>query len=517
MASSVPHVDPTLGMDNEEEEHKGTIVVSMPPAGASVPGVDSSVDGSGGSGGSDASDRVSEGGVDTPLQRALVSSPSSLSMGSPIALDEALHQDGKVEEPPSFVKVGGLSIPAMRRSTTASSLTGPTPSTPAGSRVEDDHNLNLRDPPPVSFWQGIKHAVDHMVAGGDPRKLWKEKRLEEVYDLLAGAHKTKEEQDEPLLQDAGNTLAIVPFEKWLQPFWDMYKKAEASFWTLEELDLGQDTRDWEDMHPRERRFIENILGMFAGFDRLVNANLIESFTREVSHAPIQCFYGFQIAIENIHSEVYAILINTYIKDKARQAEIQNALEGMRTVKLMADWARHFTKPARASFGMRCVAFAAVEGIFFSASFCAIFWLKKRGLMPGLTFSNELISRDEGMHCDFGVLMYHHLVHKPDPAVVRKIVRSAVEIQKEFVDEALFCMLVGMNQELMKQYVEFCGDRLLVALDLEKEYHSVNPFNWMTLISLQGKTNFFEKRVSEYAKAGVGVDPKDQVFTLDADF
>ena len=303
----------------------------------------------------------------------------------------------------------------------------------------------------------------------------------------------------------------------------MYKKAEASFWTAEELDLCHDHKDWaEKLSSNERFFITRVLAFFAASDGIVNENLALNFSNEVQLPEARCFYGFQIAIENIHAEVYSLLIDTYVKDPVEKAETLNAIETIDCVKRKANWALKWCDASNASFAERIVAFAAVEGIFFSGSFCAIFWLKKRGLMPGLCFSNELISRDEGLHCDFACLLYGKLSTPLPVARVHELVGSAVTIEKEFVSDALPVELIGMNSELMCQYIEFCADRLLVALDVPKLYNVTNPFEWMELISLQGKTNFFEKRVGEYQKAGVmnslGADTATtNCFSVEADF
>ena len=299
--------------------------------------------------------------------------------------------------------------------------------------------------------------------------------------------------------------------------WDMYKKAEACFWTAEELDLAHDHKDWEKMTDNERHFVSHVLAFFAASDGIVNENLASNFSGEVQSAEARCFYGFQIAIENIHSEVYSLLIDTYVKDPEQKAHLLNAIETVPCVQKKAQWALKWCNADLASFAERLVAFAAVEGIFFSGSFCAIFWLKKRGLMPGLSFSNELISRDEGMHCDFACLLYSKLVNRLPAERVYEIINNAVEIECEFVSEALSVELIGMNSGMMQTYIKFCADRLLVALGYEKTYNVTNPFDWMDMISLQGKTNFFEKRVSEYSKSGVGVDAEKQVIAFDEDF
>ena len=297
----------------------------------------------------------------------------------------------------------------------------------------------------------------------------------------------------------------------------MYKQALASFWTTEEIDLVEDVKHWEDRLTRDdRHFISHVLAFFAASDGIVNENLASNFA-EVQSAEARCFYGFQMAMENIHNETYSLLIDTLVKDKEEKIYLLNAIKTVSSVQKKAEWALKWCDANNASFCERLVAFAAVEGIFFSGSFCAIFWLKKRGLMPGLCFSNELISRDEGMHCDFACLLYSKMVNKLPESRITEIVTNAVEIEKEFVVDALPVELIGMNSRLMCDYIEFCADRLLGALGCTKNYSNVNPFEWMEMISLQGKTNFFEKRVGEYAKSRVGVSAEDQVFSIDADF
>ena len=304
--------------------------------------------------------------------------------------------------------------------------------------------------------------------------------------------------------------------------WKMYKKAEASFWTTGELDLSQDIKDWEKLNDNEHHFIKHVLAFFAASDGIVNENLALRFMRDVQHCPEAiCFYGFQIAMENIHSETYSLLIDTYIRDSVEKDKLFNAIETIPCIKKKAEWALKWLSSKR-SYAERLVAFGAVEGIFFSGSFCAIYWLKKRGLMPGLTFSNELISRDEGLHCDFACLLYKQL--KPDQKtsadIILEIIRDAVVNEIEFVCESLPVALIGMNQKLMAQYIEFVADRLLVALGEPKFYQATNPFEWMEMISLQGKTNFFEKRVGEYQKAGVMANISSssrEAFTVNADF
>jgi len=322
--------------------------------------------------------------------------------------------------------------------------------------------------------------------------------------------------DEPILEENKSRFVLFPIQH--DDIWEYYKKAEASFWTAEEIDLSQDLKDWQNLNDGERHFISHVLAFFAASDGIVNENLAENFVAEVQYTEAKFFYGFQIAIENIHSETYSLLIDTYIKDNREKDRLFNAIDTMPFVKKKADWALRWIDDG--SFAERLIAFAAVEGIFFSGSFCSIFWMKKRGLMPGLSFSNELISRDEGLHCDFACLLYNnHLVNKLDPEQVTAIIKDAVEIEKEFVTEALPVKLIGMNAELMCQYIEFVADRLLAELNCEKAYNAANPFDFMELISLQGKTNFFEKRVGEYKKAGVSSNVEDdaQKFSLNEDF
>jgi ribonucleoside-diphosphate reductase beta chain len=320
---------------------------------------------------------------------------------------------------------------------------------------------------------------------------------------------------EPILEDNPNRFVLFPIIH--DDIWAFYKKSEASFWTAEEIDLEADLVDWEKkLNDDERHFVKHVLAFFAASDGIVNENLAENFVAEVQYTEAKFFYGFQIMVENIHSETYSLLIDTYIKDTAEKNMLFNAIETLDCVKKKADWALRWID--NGNFAERIVAFAAVEGIFFSGSFCSIFWLKKRGLMPGLSFSNELISRDEGLHCDFACLIYNdHIQNKLDPEDVKKIIVDAVDIEKDFVTDALPVRLIGMNSDLMTQYIEFVADRLLVELGCEKVYDATNPFDFMEMISLQGKTNFFEKRVGEYAKAGVLTGKESQTFSLDEDF
>ncbi|MCD0470289.1 MULTISPECIES: ribonucleotide-diphosphate reductase subunit beta [unclassified Flavobacterium] len=323
-------------------------------------------------------------------------------------------------------------------------------------------------------------------------------------------------QVEPILQENKNRFVIFPIKH--HDIWEWYKKMEASFWTAEEIDLHQDLTDWNNkLSDDERYFIKHILAFFAASDGIVNENLAENFVNEVQYAEAKFFYGFQIMMENIHSETYSLLIDTYVKDEAEKAELFNALEVFPAIKKKADWALKWIESD--SFAERLIAFAAVEGIFFSGAFCSIYWLKKRGLMPGLTFSNELISRDEGVHCDFAVHLHnHHLINKVPKDRIKEIIVDALDIEREFVTESLPVSLIGMNAVLMTQYLEFVADRLLVELGCERVYGSANPFDFMDMISLQGKTNFFEKRVAEYQKSGVmNTDSDAQKISFDADF
>ena len=323
-------------------------------------------------------------------------------------------------------------------------------------------------------------------------------------------------QIEPILQENNSRFVIFPIKH--PDIWDWYKKMEASFWTAEEIDLSQDLTDWnEKLTADERYFIKHILAFFAASDGIVNENLAENFVNEVKYAEAKFFYGFQIMMENIHSETYSLLIDTYVKDDTEKDLLFRALDVFPAIKKKADWALKWIESP--SFAERLIAFAAVEGIFFSGAFCSIFWLKKRGLMPGLTFSNELISRDEGVHCDFAVHLHnHHLINKVSKSRIKEIIVDALNIEREFITESLPVSLIGMNAKLMTQYLEFVADRLLVELECERVYNTSSPFDFMDMISLQGKTNFFEKKVAEYQKAGVmNTDSDSQKITFDADF
>jgi ribonucleoside-diphosphate reductase beta chain len=323
-------------------------------------------------------------------------------------------------------------------------------------------------------------------------------------------------QVEPILQENKNRFVIFPIKH--HDIWEFYKMMEASFWTAEEIDLSQDLYDWNNkLSEDEKYFVKHILAFFAASDGIVNENLAENFVNEVQYAEAKFFYGFQIMMENIHSETYSLLIDTYVKDEAEKNELFTAIDVFPAIKKKAEWALKWIESD--SFAERLIAFAAVEGIFFSGSFCSIFWLKKRGLMPGLTFSNELISRDEGVHCDFAVHLHNnHLVNKVPKERIREIIVNALDIEREFITESIPVSLIGMNATLMTQYLEFVTDRLLVELGCAREYNTANPFDFMDMISLQGKTNFFEKKVAEYQKAGVKVSEGDsQKISFDADF
>jgi len=327
------------------------------------------------------------------------------------------------------------------------------------------------------------------------------------------------EKSDPLLAENPQRWVMFPIQH--SDIWEMYKKHEASFWTAEEVDLSQDNKDWEALSDSERHFIKHILAFFAASDGIVLENLAAQFSSDVQVPEARAFYGFQMAMENIHSETYSLLIEQYVRDPAEKDAVFNAISTMPPIREKAEWAVQWMNHEN-SFAERIIAFAAVEGILFSGSFCAIYWLKKRGLMPGLTFSNELISRDEGLHAEFACLLYGKLQNRLPEDVVHDIVRGAVEVERKFICEALSCDLIGMNNELMTRYIEFVADRLLTALGHSKLFHATNPFDWMELISLQGKTNFFEKRVGDYQKAGVmsstnAAAEESRGFALDVDF
>lgn len=326
--------------------------------------------------------------------------------------------------------------------------------------------------------------------------------------------------NEMLLQPTNDRFVLFPIKH--HAIWDMYKKAMASFWTAEEIDLYADLGDWEALNDQERHYISHVLAFFSASDGIVNENLALRFYNDVQIPEARSFYGFQIAMENIHAETYGLLIDTYIKDEKQKNYLFHAIDNIPCIKKKADWALRWIY-SNDNFAERLVAFAAIEGIFFSGSFCSIFWLKKRGLMPGLTFSNELISRDEGLHTDFACLLYRDYIQdKPSKERILELITEAVELEQEFISEALPVSLIGMNADMMKEYIHFVADRLLRTLGYEDHYGAKNPFDWMELISMQGKTNFFEKRVAEYQKAGVMQSTKTEggnafEFSMSMDF
>jgi len=321
--------------------------------------------------------------------------------------------------------------------------------------------------------------------------------------------------EEPMLKENPNRFVIFPIEH--KDLWDMYKKHMAVFWTAEEIDLSKDMEHWNGLSDNERHFIKYILGFFAGSDGIVMENLATRFMREVQVPEAKFFYNCQNIIETIHSETYALLIDRYIEDKYEKLDILRAIQTIPCVQKKAEWALQWIDSPTASFATRLLAFAAVEGIFFSGAFCAIFWLKQRGLMPGLTLSNEFIARDEGLHTEFACLLYSKLINKLSKQTAHKIIRDAVKIEKFFITKAIPCEMIGMNAKLMSQYIEFVADRLLQQLGYPKAYNTQIPFPFMERISLEGKDNFFEKRVSTYAKASVGKDVAKMVFSTEEDF
>ena len=323
------------------------------------------------------------------------------------------------------------------------------------------------------------------------------------------------DNNEPLLKSDDKRYVMFPIKD--NDIWNMYKKAEDSFWRVEEVDLSKDLSDWNALHDNERYFISMILAFFAASDGIVLENLGLRFMTEVQIAEAKAFYGFQIAMENIHSIMYSQLIETYIKDPINKDKLFNALENFECIKKKANWAIKWINDDKSEFVTRLVAFACVEGIFFSGAFCAIYWLKKRGLLPGLTFSNELISRDEALHTEFAILLYHKLENKLENHKLEQIIKEAVEIEKEFICDALPCKLIGMNNKLMSQYIEFVADRLAIQFGIDKIYNASNPFDFMEMISIEGKTNFFEKRVGEYALATKNQDDQTLAFEFDETF
>jgi ribonucleoside-diphosphate reductase beta chain len=360
-----------------------------------------------------------------------------------------------------------------------------------------------------------KHAPSGAAAHGRKRSNSVDSGSLDLLSKRGATPAARKRKEEPLLAHNPSRFVIFPIQH--EKVWQMYKKAEGSFWTAEELDLSKDRSHWEALSENERHFIKHVLAFFAASDGIVNENLAMNFMKEVQWPEARCFYGFQIAMENIHSEVYSLLIDTYVKDTTEKDKLFNAIETVPCVKKKADWAIHWMESEEADFATRLMAFAAVEGIFFSGAFCAIFWLKERGIMPGLTTSNEFISRDEGLHTEFACLLYGFLEHKLSKTRAHAMIREAVRCEKEFITDALPCSLIGMNAKMMKQYIEFVADRLLVQLGYPKIWNVANPFPFMERICLEGKDNFFEKRVSNYSKAGVGKTAEAMTFATDADF
>lgn len=325
-------------------------------------------------------------------------------------------------------------------------------------------------------------------------------------------HNKSNDEQEILLKDNKKRFVLFPIV--YNDMYELYKKAESAFWTANEIDLSKDLNDWEKLNDNEKKFIENIIGFFAGSDGIIMENLAGRFMNEIQVPEARAFYSYQIFNESVHSETYSLLINTYIKDINKKNMIFNSIENIPSVAKKALWAYKWIENKDVSFATRLIAFSIVEGVFFSGSFCAIYWIKKRGLLPGLTFSNELISKDEGMHCEFACLLYSKIINKLSKELVYQIFEEAIEIEKEFITESIPCNLIGMNANLMKQYIEFVADRLLIQLGYDKHWNSENPFSFMELISLRGKTNFFENRNSEYQRANIACDKTDFEITLD---
>ncbi|KAJ4331822.1 Ribonucleotide-diphosphate reductase (RNR), small subunit [Didymella glomerata] len=379
-----------------------------------------------------------------------------------------------------------------------------TPSKQAASAID---TLKMSDSPvkKIDFSSADKENTYKPIVGIPDLEDDAADEVEKKFHSVAPTIKP-EEASEPILQENPNRFVLFPIK--YHDVWQMYKKAEASFWTAEEIDLSKDLHDWNKrLNDDERFFISHVLAFFAASDGIVNENLVERFSGEVQIPEARCFYGFQIMMENVHAETYSLLIDTYISEPKQRTYLFNAIDNIPCIRKKADWALRWISDKNSTFANRLVAFAAVEGIFFSGSFASIFWLKKRGLMPGLTFSNELISRDEGMHTDFACLLFSLLNNRPSKEAVEAIITEAVTIEQEFLSDALPCALLGMNATLMCQYIEFVADRLLLALGNPKYYNATNPFDFMENISLAGKTNFFEKRVGDYQKAGVMASTK----------
>lgn len=342
-------------------------------------------------------------------------------------------------------------------------------------------------------------------------------KLEEDFDLVGGAGREAKEEEfvEPILRENPNRFTLFPIMK--PKLYRHYKEALSVFWVVEEVPLDKDRKDWEKLTENEQFFIKNVLAFFAGSDGIVQENLAARFMKEVQLPEARNYYSVQMMAEAVHSEMYSLLIDTYIDDKDEKLKLFRAIHTVPCVKLKADWAQKWIEAKEEDFATRLVAFAVVEGLFFSAAFCSIYWLKERGILPGLTTSNEFIQKDESLHVQFAISLYEEIEKKLPKAKVHKIIREAVEIEKEFITESIPCSMIGMNSELMTQYIKFCADRLSTQLGYGKIYSVNNPFDFMERISLEGKDNFFEKRVTNYAKAGVGKTAEEMSFSLDTDF
>ena len=361
----------------------------------------------------------------------------------------------------------------------------------------------------------IKYAMSVQTAAADVLESHTNPTEAQQIRDAAIAKRKKRESEEPLLQENPNRFVIFPIQH--HDLWKMYKDHVSVFWRPEEVDLSTDSKDWATLTANEQHFIKRVLGFFAGSDGIVMENLAQRFTTEIQVPEAKFFYGVQMMMETVHSEMYSQLIDTYVEDRAEKLEILRSIQTVPCIQKKADWALSWMASEEADFPTRVMAFAAVEGIFFSGAFCSIFWLKQRGLMPGLTASNEFIARDEGLHTDFACLLYSKCKHRLPKTKAHKLVREAVKIEKEFITEALPCSLIGMSAPRMAEYIEFVADRLLVSLGYPKLWETANPFPWMERISLEGKDNFFEKRVTNYALAGVGADAEKMKFGLDEDF
>jgi ribonucleotide reductase beta subunit family protein with ferritin-like domain len=368
------------------------------------------------------------------------------------------------------------------------------------------HNINIDK---LDFSKSI-YGNEYIVEKEEELKEKEEILIKKEESLTKGLLETKEE---PLLKDSNDRYVMFPIQD--NDIWKMYKKQEDSFWRVEEIDFTKDLDDWNKLSENEKYFVKMILAFFAASDGIVLENLGMRFMKEVQLSEARAFYGFQIMMENIHSITYSTMIETYIKDKEEKMSLFKALDEFECIKKKGNWAIKWINDESSSFAKRLVAFACVEGIFFSGAFCAIYWLKKRGLMPGLTFSNELISRDESLHTEFAVLLYSKLNNKMSEEEVQDIIKECVEIEKEFICEALPCRLIGMNAGLMTQYIEFVADRLVSQLGYKKIYGTSNPFDFMEMISIEKKGNFFETRISEYSL--VGDTKNDDAFNFEAEF